>query len=169
MSIYKIFSDKGDKVYYGSTIINPFKRFYIHKYKYSYTDDFCSSFELFDLYGIANCKCEVIETCDISIIRLRERWWIENNECVNKIIPIKSKAEINEQKRQYIEDRKEEYKEYNRKYREEHKEKLKEYRRKYENEDEKRHVSIICDCGGSYMPRHKSTHLKTKKHLKSLA
>jgi len=168
MSIYKIFSDKGDKVYYGSTIIDPSKRFYIHKYAYSYTESFCSSFELFDLYGIDNCKLEVVEKCDISIIRSCERWWIENNECVNKILPIKTEEEIKQQKRQYREDHKEENKEYYRKYREEHQDILKEYYRKYMAEDEKRHISIVCECGGSYMPRHKTTHLKTKKHLKFL-
>ena len=41
----------------------------------------------------------------------------------------------------------------------------KEYREDREDNKEKREELHICDCGGFYKLRHKSTHQKTKKHL----
>jgi hypothetical protein len=57
-------------------------------------------------------------------LQARERYYIENNECVNKIIPNQTKKEWNEKNQEKI-------KEYNQEYQEKNQEKVKEYKKKY--------------------------------------
>jgi len=151
--VYKIWSNKGNKVYYGSTSQkrNPKQRWHQHKAEYKGNYLNCSSKILFDEYGVENCIFEIIEECDNEeILRRRERWFIENNECVNKKLPVPTMEEIKESKQKYTL---------------EHKEHKKEYDILYRANDNNRYVKIICECGGSYVRRHKAIHEKTKKHI----
>jgi predicted GIY-YIG superfamily endonuclease len=97
--IYKIFSEKGDKVYYGSTSKSLVTRFRRHKTHH------CSSRILFEEYGYEYCKMILLETCSNKEEALyRERWYIENHSCVNKFSPIKSKEEKAEYNKKYFEE-----------------------------------------------------------------
>jgi hypothetical protein len=118
-------------------------------------------------------------------LHARERFYIEGNECINKVIPARTKEEsavmYKEYKKKYRETHKESakeyrdaHKEYNKEYKKEfylkNKDNINEKRKKYRDahkEEQKTHSSekFICNCGGKYTMGHKSTHFKSKKHL----
>jgi hypothetical protein len=116
-----------------------------------------SSFDIFEKYGVENCEIVLIESvqCDTKDELLQhERRHIEANECVNKVIPIRTKDEKIEIGKQYYEDNKEVIKEKKKVYRENNKDKIKAYKTQ----------KCICDCGVEYQHDHKSRHLKSKIH-----
>ena len=92
-TIYRIYSDKGDLQYYGSTTQSLKQRFSEHKSRYTNAilknkaQWTCKSREIFSTYGIDNCCIELLEECMPEISKERERYYIENNNCVNKKIP----------------------------------------------------------------------------------
>ena len=97
-------------------------------------------------------------------INQRERFYIENNECVNKYIPGRTKKE-------WTEVNKEKIAEYQKGHREDHKEHIKEQMKEYQEANkeaiaEKRAEKITCECGATISRGSKSGHLKSKKHLK---
>ena len=156
--VYKIFSEKGDKVYYGSTIThkNPIQRFHQHRAEYRTGVLRCSSKILFDEYGIDSCIYQIIEDCDtVEHTREREKWWILNNPCVNKITPVPTVDEIRHKCQTY---------------RNEHKIRKKTYDVEYRNKTKEiREEKHICGtCGGKYILKHMTTHNKTKRHLKNI-
>ena len=121
--IYKISSDKGPKVYYGSTTTTLAKRFGHHK-----THMNCSSSVLFEEYGIDNCIAETVEEVTIGSLLERERYWIESDaNCVNI-----RRAWVSE------EEQKESNRESSREYREQNKDQIKEYRREYHEQNKER-------------------------------
>lgn len=69
----------------------------------------------------------------------RERYWIEKLECVNKVIPGRTKKgyyqdnkeKLKEYKKQYRKDNKEKIKESHKEYQKDNKDKIKEIRKKY--------------------------------------
>ena len=90
--IYKVVDIGYNKCYLGSTCssldlrmekhISKYKQFIKGKIK-----DKVSIYDLFNAYGVENCKIELIEyyPCDTRFeLRLREGEHIKNNECVNK-------------------------------------------------------------------------------------
>lgn len=96
--IYKLSTD--DKCYYGSTIqkvnirlnshLNKCKRFFNGKQQ-----TFSTSFDIVKL-GRNNFKCEILEEVDFNDkneLLTRERFYIENNTCINKTIPLQTKEE----------------------------------------------------------------------------
>ena len=119
--IYKL-TDCNGLTYYGSSE-NPDERFKDHMTP----SNNCSSNKLDRL----SMEIEVIETLPIGSTkkdaRIRERWYFDNNECVNEVRPFVSDEEF-----------KEKAKEYGREYynRPEIKEKQKEYNREYYNKPE---------------------------------
>ncbi len=96
--IYKLVSNFTEKVYYGSTIDSLPKRKSKHKYnygkwlenKYGYT----TSFELFKLGEVDIVLVEKFPGKDKYELFARERFYIDNNECLNKCNPFS-----NEEKR----------------------------------------------------------------------
>ena len=117
--IYKIINDSlPELVYYGSTANTLTKRFGQHKSK----SNKCSSKQLFDcdvkpqIFLVESYPCNSKDE-----LNARERWHIENNVCVNKNIP-------NRTRKEYLQDNKEEISENNKQYRQDNKDKIKEYR-----------------------------------------
>jgi hypothetical protein len=113
--IYRIYSpsqaDVG--VYYGSTVRKLNKRLSEHKIQN------CSSRPIIE---IGDAIIELVEDfpCNsLKELETREYWWIQNNECINKMKGICDN---------YI---------YQKKYRETHKEEIKEYRKEYFNNRDK--------------------------------
>ena len=140
--IYKITDIAYTKMYIGSTCQPLSKRFTNHKKDYKVWKDGkshkVSSYEIFDEFGIENCKIELIENyecnCKDELLK-KEGEHIKNNDCVNKVIPgrtikeyrIDNKEKIKEHNKEYYIDNKEKIKEHNKEYRIDNKEKIKEY------------------------------------------
>lgn len=154
--IYSIVCNETGKVYYGSTIQNVSNRIRNHNCnlkrwkekegKY----DYCSSYEILDKNNYTVRTLETVEFENKTELLERERFYIENNECINLCLPAQTAEERTEQrkekskiwaknnkdktreyKRRNYEKYKEKEREYKRQYYEKNKEKLREYARRY--------------------------------------
>ena len=153
--IYKIINDSmPGMVYYGSTCNTFSRRMGNHKSPYST----CKSKILFEYGNPQMILVEKYGCNDKMELTARERYYIENNECVNKQIPGRTKKE-------YREDNKEKLTIKNKEYKEANKEKIKEY---YEDNKEKillkKKQKMTCECGSSFRISDKARHYKSKKH-----
>ena len=171
--IYKIVCNKTGKIYIGSTVSKLSKRLSQHKEKYkkylNNTYHFLTSFEIlkndnFQIVLIENIPCNNRE----ELLR-RERYYMENNKCVNQKIPIRENKEyykINKDKfKQYRIKNRENIKKSEKKYKENNTEKLLLRSRNYrKNNIEKLTAPFICDCGVTVQKKSKSRHLKTLRH-----
>ena len=108
-------------------------------------------FELFEKYGVENCKIYLVELYPCKSreeLEAREGYYIRNYNCVNKIIPGRTKKEYKNDNKGIIARNKKEY--YN------------------DNKDiiaRKLKEKHECECGGKYTHGNKSAHFKTKKHI----
>ncbi len=185
--IYKIVCNVTGKVYIGSTCLptlakrlaqhrTPYKRFLDKK-----KEKYMTSFKVLENnnYSIILIEEYPCETKDQLLAR--ERYYIENNECVNKNIPNRTmkeyheanKEQILEQQKEYYETNKEKILEYKKEYYEANKEqKLKNQKEYYETNKEcilkRQGEPHKCECGGNYTQNHKLRHFKTQKHLNYL-
>jgi len=191
--IYKLYDNTNENVYYGSTRQQLSKRINDHSGCYKRylkgTYNYCKSFDI-----IKNCDysyniVEEVEYDERWELLKKEREYIENNVCVNKMIPFRTTEEIKENQRKidakhrktekykttkkrytennkeerklYIENNKEKIKEYQKKYREEHKKEAKEYQKEYQ---EKHNQKITCECGCVVAKQKLPQHKRTIKH-----
>jgi len=142
--IYKLVCSETNKVYIGSTIGTLEHRLAKHKAPTNgcKSNDFINpTIHLIEDYSCNNKK----------ELEIRERYYMENNICVNRNIPGRTKQEHSKQ------------------YRLDNKEKIKQYKlNNAEKLNEKRNEKFNCDCGGSYSRTNKTRHLKTNKHKKYL-
>jgi hypothetical protein len=156
--IYKIepiIDHEEDEIYIGSTTKELLcQRMANHRYGYKSWKNGkfhkITSFDLFDKYGIDNCKIILLELVNAKSkdeLVSRESFYIRSLNCVNKTILLRTQKE-------YREDNKEVIKEHKKIYRENNKDKIKEHKRQEFN----------CECGSSCYLDHKARHLKTKKH-----
>ena len=154
--IYKIVCDITNKTYYGSTTTTLCRRLGQHKTQKGIVQ-----------YGMTNPKIYLVEdfSCDRKEqLFKRERFFIENNECINKNIPTRTRKE-------YREDNKELIKKTHKIYEENHKEDISSNKKKYYINNKEfislRQKAIInCDCGSSFTVAGKSLHSKSQKHIK---
>ena len=114
--IYKITDIAYNKCYIGSTTEELSQRMARHRrnFKQFLISDkrFISSYDLFNEYGVENCKIELIEyfKCDtLQELRKREGEHIKNTECVNKRVEGRTDKE-------WREDNKDKMKEYHKEY-----------------------------------------------------
>ena len=185
--IYKIVNNENDKVYYGSTCLPLYKRMYKHRQKHNV----CMSKNL----GVDLKECQIILVEEIQCenkqqLLMRERWYIENNVCINKQIPCRTKEDIKEKNKKRYEKNREHNKEREKKYYEENKEKVKKYYEEnktelikkqinyYENNKEKLAIQhkelykkksiekIVCECGKTVTKHTKKSHDKSITHIK---
>ena len=95
---------------------------------------YCTIFTYFEQYGIDSFDFEIMEEIEykdhVELLCL-ERSYIENNTCINKIIPYRSQEEMKEIRKEYREGRKEIQKEYMKKWNEKNPDYKKEYGKKY--------------------------------------
>jgi hypothetical protein len=151
--IYKITDTANNECYYGSTIQPLSKRMGQHRIGYkAYKNGKyhkVSSFILFDKYGLENCFIVLVENYECKTkeeLHQRERFYIENNECVNKVMPGRTakqyfeanKEKIKEYYKEYREANKEQRKEYDKEYNEANKEKKKEYQKEYREDNKEK-------------------------------
>ncbi len=94
--IYKIFSESHPEiVYYGSTCSSLSKRMVMHRFEYNSKKEHATSSILVSKYGDA--KIVLVELCPCNSkeeLYKRERFYIENNKCVNKQIPGLTRQEV---------------------------------------------------------------------------
>jgi hypothetical protein len=121
--IYKLVCNNTGLIYYGSTIQTLPKRIYEHKRCKDCTSREIIKNENFEIILVELYKCN-------SKIELeqRERYYIENNECINKKIPTRTKKEYYEKNKEIFKER---HNEYRKEYRLNNKEKANEYAKKY--------------------------------------
>ena len=129
--IYKITSKNTDKVYIGSTThIYLRHRFGQHKEKGEMNKGITSA----EIIDCGDCDIELIEyyPCNSKKeLETRESHWIKNTpNCVNKIVPVRTKEELKEMKKEWdkksYEKNKEKRLEKMADYREENREKIRE-------------------------------------------
>jgi len=131
--IYRIVCNVTGKQYFGSTTQSLAKRLSIHKNKFKQWQKgklkyIITSFEVLEggNYDIVLVE-ELPDIKNVEQLRARERYHIEANECVNKVIPTRTMKE-------YREDHKEETRAYGAKYRAEHKDERAKYRAEHKEE-----------------------------------
>lgn len=170
--IYKIFDNTNDNVYYGSTTRELRFRKAEHKNQYKqYCDGVRTFTTCYDILKNNDWGIEIVEKCS-SGLRERERWFIENNKCVNKRIEGRTLNEY------YVDVLKP------------HRQSLAYYcetcncnviiGEKSRHEKTNKHLGIpkkkreitksnkdiiICECGLNYTRAHKLRHQNSKKHL----
>ena len=139
--IYKIVCNNTGLIYYGSTVQKLQQRLNEHKrcYKLRNENSNQTSFKIieggnFEIILVEEVSCE-----NRHQLESKERYYIENNECVNKNIPTLTKKEyynlhkevILKKNKEYYESHKEEHKQKSNKYNEINKEKIKEQHKIY--------------------------------------
>jgi hypothetical protein len=154
--IYKLHcileNDDEPLVYYGSTT-EPYLSNRLSKHKDKYRNylknkyNFVTSFKLFDKYKLDNVLITLIELfpCNSKVeLQSRERYFIENNKCVNKNIPTRTDKEYREANKEQLIIKSKEYREANK---------------------EQINKNNICICGGKYNNSVKARHIKSNKHI----
>ena len=159
--IYRIVNDVNGMTYYGSTTQTLSRRMTNHRTR-------CKNkiYKTYQLFGnIEDCKIFLIENfpCENKEqLEKRERHYIENNECINKYIPSRSRKEW------YVDNKTAIIKK-QRQYRLENKPIIVEKNKQYKLDNiEKLRKKCNCECGGKFTHQNKSQHYKSKKHLKYL-
>ena len=172
---YKI-QDKTDKslVYYGSSKLPLLKdriNAHIDDFKYwkRTGNGYCYSFKVLekDNYEYAFVDKVYVDT-DFEL-REYERKLVENNVCVNKKVPNRTKAEYYQDNREkqlkyqakYYQDNREQQLKYQAERRLKNKDKIKESKEKTKVQ---RNKKFDCPCGGKYTHHNKAIHFKTKIH-----
>jgi len=184
--IYKITGN--DFTYYGSTIKTLKARLCRHvcnyrqyvKGKYHYV----TSYKCFENSNM-DYKIELVESCQCNSkdeLHIRERYYIQNFECVNKFVPkrtikewsidnkihvtnyhkqykIDNKECIVKYNKQYVVDNKEHIAKYHKQYAVDNKEYFAKYRKQYVADNIKIIHCIYCNCC--------SSNIKIKRHQKS--
>jgi len=154
--IYKLVSDLGDKIYIGSTTKNRLaERMAHHRNDYKLWKrtkvNKIMSYDMFDEYGVENCKIVLIESypCNTKDEKnAREAFYIQSMECVNKKIPGRTS-------RQYYDDNLEKLKAYGREH-------SKQY---FKDNKEIKLEKINCECGSSYTRCNRTRHIRSINHI----
>jgi len=178
--IYKIIDNTNDNIYIGSTCKTLKYRLTEHKSAYKrFLKGLHGNTKSFDIIKNGDCKIELLENCDIKTkqeLLARERFYIQNNDSLNKNMPGRYDNGTQQYQREYRDTNKDKIIEYEKRYRkankvklndkakeyrETNKDKIKEYR---VNNKDKTNEKFECECGGKYTHSHKSTHFKSTKH-----
>ena len=165
--IYRLVSLETNEIYIGSTVrsLSIRKSSHISSYKawlLNKNSPVCHSYKLIekgdiDIFLIENYPCNNKEE-----LHARERFHIENNDCINIRLPIKTKEEIAEYKKKYWEDHAEHLYEWRKQDKLNNPKKYKEKNRKaYEMRKDKR---FICECGSDIKLSGKAEHFQSEKH-----
>jgi len=158
--IYKLVG--GGLTYYGSTVNELRYRLKLHKAHFKQNINITSKllFETGDEVKIF--LVEKFPCADKMELNARERWYIEQNDCVNKVMPTRTQKQYYEtnkgQIKQYYEDNKEKIKEQHKLYREVNKDKIK----------QKKSEKITCECGAVIHKNSLYNHNKSIKHLNKI-
>ena len=130
IKIYRIIDNTNGNIYIGKTTRTLRQRLAGHKYDFKIGKS-CSSQEILKN---GDYKIELIEETEDES---RERYYIENTQCVNKNIPGRTHEERYKEQREYrLENQK--------KYNENNKDKIKKYKKEYQlnHKDDKKNYDI---------------------------
>ncbi len=183
-------SKEGNVRYYGSTVQDLKKRLIVHRSVIK--KRYITSKEVLKY---DDCKIILVELYPCNSkkeLETRERYYIENNECVNKQIPTRThkewrvehkeeiaqkqkeryeenKDEILQKNKERYEENKDEILQKNKEWRKENKEEIAQRRKEYyeENKDEilqKQKEKITCPCGSDVIKSGIRRHERSKKH-----
>jgi len=167
--IYKIVDNTNGKIYIGSSCeVYLSQRLSKHNNKYKrkingLTNENLAVFEVIEngdytMVLIEKYPCESKEE-----LFARERYHIERNECVNKVIPGRTRKET---VHAYYVSNKEKIDVTTKKWSEDNKEKRCEISKRYRSNNKEALIKPIdCACGGRYQTWGKHKHLKTKMHI----
>ena len=170
--IYKI-TDKGfTKCYIGSTIETLSHRMAKHRFDYKKwckgEKGYCSSFQLFNEFGVENVIVELIEKypcSDKEELRAREGYYIKSNECINKRVSGRTDQEYyqdnRDKKLQQVKDYNLTNKEQKTKY---HNNYYQNNKDKWDKLKEQQKQQITCECGCILQKKARSKHIKSKQH-----
>jgi hypothetical protein len=168
--IYKLVSNKTNKIYIGSCCVPLRQRLYEHKKKFkSFVKNGKSSTTSKELFKLDD-KIEIILIEDYPCqskneLERRERFYIENMICVNKRLPARSRDERVEYEKRYQANHKDEIAENKKQYYSDHKEEIAEYQADHKDEiAERKKQPMTCACGSTFRKSDKSKHERTKKH-----
>lgn len=148
--IYRIVCEETGEVYIGSTITSLNLRYNNHKCEAYLENRFCVSRQIIHrgkhrIELIEDYPCENREQ-----LLWRERHWIDQTECINKVPPVVSTEEIRQMKCRHANT-----------YRNTpHGEEYRHERNKMYSEM----PPIQCECGGTYTYKHKARHEATIPH-----
>lgn len=128
--IYKIVDVGYNHCYYGSTVQPLSKRMMTHRSIYTLFKNGGitakpSACDIFDIYGLENCKIELVELFPCNSkeeLRKKEGEYIKNNECINKHVAGRSQKDYKNDNREHINMKK-------REWQSKHKERINEGRR----------------------------------------
>jgi hypothetical protein len=137
--IYKIHSYQTDNIYIGSTTDTLSRRFSGHKYAFKNNRNNSSS----EILKYDDAMITLIELYPVNLkieLHKRERYHIENHNCINKFLPTRSKQEYRE-KNKHIRNT------YNEKYKKDRR--YKEANGKYKTHV-RSHFGIICKSYGIF-------------------
>ena len=182
-SVYAIRSHQTKDIYIGSTKETLSRRMAGHRRQYkSYINgnpDYITSFEVIQYEDAYIELIELIEYNDKSELIAREGHYIRTMDCVNKVIPDRTKKEGNKDyyeknidkikiiQKVYRENNKEQSKKYNIEYRENNKEHLQEKAKKWRIDNiAELTKKITCECGSICSKRGIPKHKRTKTHIK---
>jgi len=159
--IYKIVCNTTGEVYIGSTVQSLSKRLRSHKKDYKRFHEGRSNYMTsFVIIERGNYEILLVESYSCNSrqeLHQRERFYIEHEQCVNKIIPCRSKKE-------YEQDNREKKILYKKQYYENNKERVKEY------DKERRKLRVECEvCNCTVIKSVFRRHERTLKHLRNLA
>ena len=156
--IYKIYDNTNGNIYYGSTTQKLSYRLTNHRNDYKkFLDGKRAYVKSFDIIQNGDFTISLVEEFEYEskdVIKQKERYYIENNQCVNKQIPGRTK-------KQYREDNREKFKQWKKESYLRNKEKRKE---EYHNNKEKYNIKIDCPiCGCNVVKKGLPRHQRTKK------
>ena len=169
--VYKLESSNG-LVYYGSTT-QKYLSVRLCQHKSDSKDctkhNTCASKLLYaDGASVTITLVENVKDCkDKYELQARERWYIENNECVNKVVPGRTRQEYRVINRESL-------KVYHKEYNKQNATVRNEYRKTY-REKNRAEIStwattkIKCECGCTVSKTNLSAHRKTDRHKKAMA
>jgi hypothetical protein len=143
--IYKLICNTTNLIYYGSTTQKLSSRLAQHR-----NNNLTKSKEIIENN---NYIIELVENYSCNSkkeLEERERFYIENNECINKTIPTQSKKEWKEKNKEHLLDYRKEWKEknkehlldYYRTWKQNNKEKLLDYNRTWK-QNNKQHIKEL--------------------------
>lgn len=164
--IYKIVDNTDNNIYIGSTCQKYLsRRLAGHRADYNKYKNI-KNLTSFKILKNNNYYIELIENYPCSDryeLEKRERFYIENNNCVNKAIPTQTKKEYMDK---YINNNRNEINNKKKIHYEKNKEKLLDEKKEYYQKIKHiKNQKIICECGKQINNSSLKRHIKTKKHI----
>ena len=140
--IYAVYASPCHLPYYGSTVRTLARRKTVHKSAYKRFKagkaKKYSAYRLFDDVGFENCIFETVERLPDDFTKKqmleREKFWIENNVCINKNRPVRTEEERKSWEHTYYETNRERCKQYVSNYQKANRSKINERNQKRRDE-----------------------------------